>query len=161
MSAFRNIEMEKKNETFLRKSTTFLSNIPKIFFNQSSVSASENSRDSLSITGVVQGTFKHDVNFKIDPQGNLDLGTVPPEFQQMVKQLWEKVKEPKYCIADAEDDNEVQRRKGPRIDKNMKDEEILLLMRSLVNTGSVWDNYTKVRYPQIIQIALILSFLYS
>ena len=130
-------------EGFLRKSTTFLSNIPKILFNQSSMNASDNSRDSLSITGVVPGSFKQDVNFKIDPEGNLDLGTVPPEFQQMVKQLWEKVKEPKYCIA--EEDNEVQRRKGPRIDKNMKDEEILLLMRSLVNTGCVWDNYTKVR----------------
>ena len=135
--------MDKKNDTFLRKSTNFLSNIPKIFFNQSSVNASENSRDSLSITGVVPGTFKQDASFKIDQEGNLDLGSVPPEFQQMVKQLWEKVKEPKYCIA--EEDNEVQRRKGPRIDKNMKDEEILLLMRSLVNTGCVWDNYTKVR----------------
>ena len=85
--------MEKKNETFLRKSTNFLSNIPKIFFNQSSVSASENSRDSLSITGVVPGTFVKDVSFKIDNEGRLDLGSVPPEFQQMVKQLWEKVKE--------------------------------------------------------------------
>lgn len=136
--------MDKKNDTFLRKSTTFLSNLPKILFNQTSVNNSpESPRDSLSITGVVPGTFKQDVNFKIDREGNLDLGTVPPEFQQMVKQLWEKVKEPKYCIA--EEDNEVQRRKGPRIDKNMKDEEILLLMRSLVNTGCVWDNYTKVR----------------
>lgn len=136
--------MDKKNDTFLRKSTTFLSNLPKILFNQTSVNNSpESPRDILSITGVVPGTFKQDVNFKIDREGNLDLGTVPPEFQQMVKQLWEKVKEPKYCIA--EEDNEVQRRKGPRIDKNMKDEEILLLMRSLVNTGCVWDNYTKVR----------------
>ena len=144
MSAFRNIEMEKnKNDTFLRKSTSFLSSIPKIFFSQSSTNASVNSRDSLSITGVVPGSFKQDVNFKIDNEGRLDLGSVPPEFQQMVTQLWEKVKEPKYCIA--EDDTEVQRRKGPRIEKNMKDEEILLLMRSLVNTGSVWDNYTKVR----------------
>ena len=147
MSAFRNIEMEKnKNDTFLRKSTNFLSNIPKIFFSQSSTNASVNSRDSLSITGVVPGSFKQDVNFKIDNEGRLDLGSVPPEFQQMVTQLWEKVKEPKYCIA--EDETEVQRRKGPRIEKNMKDEEILLLMRSLVNTGSVWDNYTKVSLKQ-------------
>ena len=138
--------MEKKNDTFLRKSTSFLSSIPKIFFSQSSTNASVNSRDSLSITGVVPGSFKQDVNFKIDNEGRLDLGSVPPEFQQMVTQLWEKVKEPKYCIA--EDDTEVQRRKGPRIEKNMKDEEILLLMRSLVNTGSVWDNYTKVSLKQ-------------
>ena len=144
MSAFRNIEMEKnKNDTFLRKSTSFLSSIPKIFFSQSSTNASVNSRESLSVTGVVPGSFTQNVSFKIDNEGRLDLGSVPPEFQQMVTQLWEKVKEPKYCIA--EDDTEVQRRKGPRIEKNMKDEEILLLMRSLVNTGSVWDNYTKVR----------------
>ena len=139
VSVVRNIEMEKP-----RKSSNILSQLPKFLFSQASTNVSEQSRESLSITGVVPGSFKQEVNFKIDKDGNLDLGTVPEEFQQMVKQLWDRVKEPKYCIG-TEDDSPVQCRKGPRIEKNMKDEEILLLMRSLVNTGNIWDNYTKVR----------------
>lgn len=149
MNLNRNDSFERKGkqESFLRKSTAFLNSLPKIFFNQASENESLDKRDSMNITGVVPGTFKQGASFKIDNEGNLDLGSVPPEFQEIVQQLWEKVKAPKFCISDHDDGGDtVQRRKGPRVDKGMKDEEILLLMRSLVNVGTPWDKYKKVRH---------------
>jgi len=168
--------MEEKNKarerrnSGLRPNKSFnLKKLPKIIFGRSE---SEHGKD-MEISGVIQGSVSKNVSFVVDDKGTLDLSSVPKEFQEVVQKLFEKVSEPKFLgdhQKEEEDDGEeasvaVVRRKGPRVEKGMKDEEILSEMRSLVKPGDPMDFYTKVvtvcindRFAPII--AWIFKFLF-
>ena len=76
--------------------------------------------------------------FKVNENGELDLESVPEEFKEIVKQLYDKISQPKEMEVE-------KRNKGPSVDKGLKEEEILLAMRTETNAGNPWDTYTKVR----------------
>jgi len=74
--------------------------------------------------------------FKVNENGELDLESVPEEFKEIVKQLYDKISQPKEMEVE-------KRNKGPSVDKGLKEEEILLAMRTETNAGNPWDTYTK------------------
>jgi len=122
-----------------------LKKIPKIIFGRHDTEKHE----ELEISGVIQGSVSKNIQFKVDDTGTLDLSSVPKEFQEVVQKLYEKVAEQKFLTGT--DDKETQgstptvvRRKGPRVEKGMKDEEVINVMRGLVNPGDPWDFYTKI-----------------
>ena len=131
------MELLKADKTKVRKSKSFLSKLPKpkIIFKSSEES------DSVEISSVLPGTVHKNVSFCVDKQGTLDLNTVPSEFRQMVTQLYANVVQPKFLNDEADD---VVTRRGPRVEKGMSEEQVMLIMRSLVSPGSPWDHYRKV-----------------
>ena len=95
------------------------------------------------------------VSFVVDKDtGTLDLNSVPPEFQELVQNLYENISQPKTVMQieeKAEDEQEVVRkRKGPSVAKGLKDEEILREMRSLVISADPWDIYSMVNDVRIL-----------
>ena len=138
-----------------------LKKIPKIIFGRSDSIKHED----FEISGVIEGTFSKNVSFAVDNTGTLDLSTVPKEFQEVVQKLFEKVSEQKFLTGDQHDKDEdgnstptVVRRKGPRVEKGMKDEEIINEMRSLVNSGDPWDFYAKVSLDPLLDICISAYF---
>jgi len=117
-----------------------LKNIPKIIFGGKS-----DQQDDFEISGVIEGSVNKNVSFRVDDTGTLDLSTVPKEFQEVVQKLFEKVSEQKFLGDQSSSTSPtVVRRKGPRVEKGMKDEEIVEEMQSLVSPGDPWTFYSLV-----------------
>ena len=92
------------------------------------------------------------VSFVVDKDtGTLDLNSVPEEFQELVQKLYENISKPKVVMKIEEKaENEVVKiRKGPNVQKGLKDEEILREMRSLVKSQDPWDIYNMVNDVRI------------
>jgi len=138
----RNSSKSTKDKSFTLKS------LPKIIFGV----RSDEHHDDFQISGVIQGSVNKNVSFRVDDTGTLDLSTVPKEFQDVVQKLFEKVSEQKFLTGDEDKDQDcsssspptVVRRKGPRVEKGMKDEEIIQDMQSLVTNGDPWEIYSVV-----------------
>ena len=138
----RNSSKSTKDKSFTLKS------LPKIIFG----GRSDGHQDDFEISGVIQGSVNKNVSFRVDDTGTLDLSTVPKEFQDVVQKLFEKVSEQKFLTGDEDKDQDcsssspptVVRRKGPRVEKGMKDEEIIQDMQSLVTNGDPWEVYSVV-----------------
>ena len=76
----------------------------------------------------------------------MDLNSVPHEFRELVMNLYENISKQKVIQTDeVVKDEVVQRRKGPTVQKGLKEEEILAEMKCLVTVGNPWDSYTMVR----------------
>ena len=132
-----------------RKSKSFLSRLPRISFIQNGdrKKTEHPTEDPAGpeISGVLPGSFKKDVSFHVDSDGKLDLSTVPAEFREIVQQLYEKVAQPKFIEDHTDQTATLRRKQGPRVEKGMDDENILMIMKTLVNVGNPWDYYAKVR----------------
>jgi len=138
------VRTKSKDRSKSNKDKSFtLKKIPKIIFGRSD----SVKHDELEISGVIQGSVSKNVSFVVDDKGTLDLSSVPKEFQEVVQKLYEKVAEQKFLIGDHDKEDKstptVVRRKGPRVEKGMKDEEILNEMRGLVNAGDPWNVYKR------------------
>lgn len=139
------VRSKSKDRSKSKEKSFNLKKIPKIIFGRSE---SEKQEEIGEISGVIQGSFSKNVSFVVDDKGTLDLSTVPKEFQEVVQKLFEKVTEQKFLTGDSDDrENKstpaVVRRKGPRVEKGMKDEEVLNEMKGLVNSGDPWNIYKK------------------
>ena len=147
-----NLSIEKGTKV---KRKSFLSRLPRISFihngDKKDKSLEIPESPGPEISGVLPGSFKKDVSFHVDTEGKLDLSSVPMEFREIVQQLYEKVATPKF-IEDEASQTATLRRKGPRVEKGMDDENILMIMKTLVNVGNPWDVYTKVRTKELIAL---------
>ena len=148
-----NLSVEKGTKT--KRSKSFLSRLPRISFipngEKKDKTPETPETPGPEISGVLPGSFKKDVSFHVDTEGKLDLSSVPMEFREIVQQLYEKVATPKF-IEDETSQTATLRRKGPRVEKGMDDENILMIMKTLVNVGNPWDFYTKVRNKELIAL---------
>ena len=75
--------------------------------------------------------------------------SVPDEFREFEK-MYENISQQKFIQTDevmenSLKDDEVVARKGPTVQKGLKDEVILQEMRSLVSPGDPWNIYSCVR----------------
>ena len=97
------------------------------------------------------GVERH-VSFVVDQDtGTLDLNSVPPEFQELVQTLYENISKPKTVmkIEEKAEDEVVKIRKGPCVQKGLKEEEILKEMKSLVKSQDPWNIYDIVNDVRI------------
>ena len=154
------VRRKSKDRSKSKDKSFNLKKIPKIIFGRSE----SEKHDDIEISGVIAGTFSKNVSFVVDDKGTLDLSTVPKEFQEVVQKLFEKVSEQKFLTGDQHDKDPddhstptVVRRKGPRVEKGMKDEEIINEMRSLVNPGDPWEFYKKVSLRETPCFALYIN----
>ena len=83
--------------------------------------------------------------------GTLDLNSVPAEFQELVQKLYENISKPKTMmkIEEKAEDEVVKIRKGPCVQKGLKEEEILKEMKSLVKSEDPWNIYDIVNDVRI------------
>ena len=130
-------------EKLLRRlKTLFPFKLPKIKFGVSSP-------HELAVPNISNPTgVERSINFVVDKNtGKLDPNSVPDEFQELVQLLYENISKPKTVmkIEDKTEDEVVRIRKGPSVQKGLKDEELMQEMRSLVESGDPWDLYTYVR----------------
>ena len=141
------MKVRRNSSSATRSHKSFnIKKIPKIIFGRS-----DSEKHDIEISGVIEGSFSKNVSFAVDDKGTLDLSTVPKEFQEVVQKLFEKVSEPKFLTDhDKDQDEPVVKRKGPRVEKGMADEEILNEMKNLVNEGDPWDFYMKVGVSMFI-----------
>ena len=132
--------MTEDKKFVMRPKTLFPFKLPKIKFGVSHELAVPNISNP---TGV-----ERSVSFVVDKNtGKLDPNSVPDEFQELVQLLYRNISKPKTVmkIEDKTEDEVVRIRKGPSVQKGLKDEEIIKEMRSLVASGDPWDLYTYVR----------------
>ena len=135
--------------------------LPKsmIKFTKSKSSSSDmlDSTSGMEISGVFDA--KKNISFSLNNAGQIDMSTVPPEYKKIVENLYEHISAPKFIStrkvgnhgqsSQAEgqgDEDEVIRRHGPRVEKNLKESEILDQMRGLVIEQSPWKSYKKVGF---------------
>ena len=137
--------MTDDKKFMMRPKTLFPFKLPKIKFGYSS--------QELPAPNISNPTgVERSVSFVVDRDtGQLDMNTVPPEFRELVQQLYENISQPKIVmkIEEKAQDEVVEIRKGPSVQKGMKDEEIIKEMRSLVASGDPWDIYNRVNDVRI------------
>ena len=132
--------MADEKKVSIRPKSLFPFKLPKIIFSPSS--STQNAHIISPPTG-----FQRNASIGINKEtGNLDLNSVPHEFRELVMNLYENISKQKVIQTDeVVKDEVVQRRKGPTVQKGLKEEEILAEMKCLVTVGNPWDSYTMVR----------------
>lgn len=144
----------------VRKKSKFPSfpfTVPKITFTRSSVAPTP----TMEIGGVIPGTFSKEIEIKVDEEGKVDLDSVPDHFKEKVQKLFDNmVNKQKFINADDHEGEEggdgtpaVVRRKGPRVEKGMKEEEIISEMQGLVIMEDPWKIYRWVRMELACSVA--------
>ena len=119
---------------------------PKIVFGSVTPSIQEHEHSISAPTD-----FTRNASIGINKEtGELDLSSVPHEFRELVQKLYENISQQKIIQTDEVVENslkedEVVARKGPTVQKGLKDEVILQEMRSLVSPGDPWNIYSCVR----------------
>lgn len=80
--------------------------------------------------------------------GQLDLEGLPEEFKQKIQHLLEGQQDKTIKHEEPAPGTPVLSRKGPRVDKGLKSDQILELMKDLCHSQSPWEHYNKdaVRY---------------
>ena len=134
--------MADDKETKLRPKKSFQFKLPKIRF------GSELHVPDISAPMGV----KPIVSIVVDKDtGTLDLNSVPAEFQELVQKLYENISKPKTMmkIEEKAEDEVVKIRKGPCVQKGLKEEEILKEMKSLVKSEDPWNIYDIVNDVRI------------
>ena len=139
-------KMTDDKKFMMRPKTLFPFKLPKIKFGYSSP-------QELPAPNISNPTdVERSVSFVVDRDtGQLDMNTVPPQFRELVQQLYENISKPKIVmkIEEKAEDEVVKIRKGPSVQKGLKDEEIIKEMRSLVASGDPWDLYNRVNDVRI------------
>ena len=137
--------MTDDKKLMMRPKTLFPFKLPKIKFGGSPELAVPNISNP---TGV-----ERSVSFVVDKDtGKLDLNSVPEEFKELVQQLYENISQPKTVMKieeKAEHAEVVTIRRGPSVQKGLKDDEILKEMRTLVESGDPWELYNVVNDVRI------------
>ena len=151
-------EEAKRDKIKHKPSFTFKLPKPKIVFGSVSPTIQEHSHNISAPTD-----FKRDASIGIDKDtGKFDLSLVPPEFEELRK-VYEEILQQKIIQTDkvvedsqkAPDEEVVLKRKGPTVQKGLKDEDILKEMRSLVTPGDPWDIYESVRIVQDLALTIL------
>lgn len=115
--------------------------LPKIFGKKNSEDLTDVGHNFSAVPGA---TTKH-WTAKRDPEtGALDLEDAPEEFRKLVEQLLEEEKDLKFKLVkrDSSSSSPVGLRKaGPKVEKGLKEEEILKQMKELVTLKDPWMVY--------------------
>ena len=154
------IEMaDESKKVKIRPKSLFNFKLPKIVFGGVSPSVQEHSSHYIS----APTDFQRGASIGVDKEtGKLDLSSVPHEFRELVQKLYENISQQKVIQTDeivenslmTPEDEVVQKRKGPTVQKGLKEEDILKEMRSLVTLGDPWKKYKHVRI--VLQFIILL-----